>query len=116
MKQTVDQGPYSPAVRYDRKRKARSDRDEYAKESLYAVKKLTKEKTLSEKAYAVLCEMIAKMKPGENRLPSEDDLARLMGISRADCAGSIEISDHQWCHDYDPREGYLCTPICFFSA
>ena len=27
--------------------------------------------------------MIAKMKPGENRLPSEDDLARLMGISRA---------------------------------
>lgn len=47
------------------------------------MKKLTKEKTLSEKAYAVLCEMIAKMKPGENRLPSEDDLARLMGISRA---------------------------------
>lgn len=45
--------------------------------------KLIKGKTLSEKAYDVLREMILQMEPGNNCLPSEDDLARSMGVSRA---------------------------------
>lgn len=45
--------------------------------------KLARDKTLSEQAYYALKEMILNMEPGANRLPSEDDLARSMGVSRA---------------------------------
>ena len=44
---------------------------------------LIKDKTLSETVYDRLCEVIAGMRPGRNRLPSEDELARSMGVSRA---------------------------------
>lgn len=49
----------------------------------YGMNMLIKERTLSEKAYDALCSLIQQMEPGNNRLPSEDDLARLMGVSRA---------------------------------
>lgn len=45
--------------------------------------KLSRDRTLSEQAYHALKEMILNMQPGDNRLPSEDDLARSMGVSRA---------------------------------
>lgn len=48
-----------------------------------AMNKLIKSKSLSEQAYDSLCDMIAKMEPGQNRLPSEDELARTLGVSRA---------------------------------
>ena len=45
--------------------------------------KLSRDRTLSEQAYHALKEMVLNMKPSENRLPSEDDLASSMGVSRA---------------------------------
>ncbi|MCE5188707.1 MAG: winged helix-turn-helix domain-containing protein [Eubacteriales bacterium] len=45
--------------------------------------RLIKGKSLSEKAYEQMVEMIEKMTPGKNKFPSEDDLAKNMGISRA---------------------------------
>jgi len=45
--------------------------------------RLIRGKSLSEKAYESLVEMIEQMTPGKNRFPSEDDLAEKMGISRA---------------------------------
>lgn len=45
--------------------------------------KLIKEKSLSQKAYDSLCEIIKEMTPCRNKLPSEDDIAKSMGISRA---------------------------------
>ncbi|MDO4337081.1 MAG: GntR family transcriptional regulator [Eubacteriales bacterium] len=45
--------------------------------------KLIKERSLARQAYDQLIEMIRSMKPGQNRLPSEDELSKSMGISRA---------------------------------
>lgn len=56
---------------------------ENEKNERHAMNMLIKERTLAEKAYDALCNLIQKMQPGENRLPSEDDLAKLMGVSRA---------------------------------
>ena len=36
--------------------------------------KIQRGKTLSEQAYEVLCQRIQTMLPGENRLPSEEEL------------------------------------------
>ena len=47
------------------------------------MKKLSKENTLAEQAYQELRQMIQGFTPGDNKLPSEDDLAKSMGISRA---------------------------------
>ena len=46
------------------------------------IEKPVKDKSLSEKVYDILCDSIQKMQPRDNRLPSEDDLARAMGVSR----------------------------------
>lgn len=46
------------------------------------IKKPVKGKSLSEKVYDLLCDSIRQMPPGDNRLPSEDELARAMGVSR----------------------------------
>ena len=53
------------------------------KEERKLMEKLNRGRTLSEKAYDALCNVIRKMAPGNNRLPSEDDLANNMGVSRA---------------------------------
>lgn len=53
------------------------------KEERKVMEKLNRGRTLSEKAYDALCNVICKMAPGNNRLPSEDDLANNMGVSRA---------------------------------
>ena len=53
------------------------------KEERKLMEKLNRGRTLSEKAYDALCNVIRKMVPGNNRLPSEDDLANNMGVSRA---------------------------------
>ena len=45
------------------------------KEERKLMEKLNRGRTLSEKAYDALCNVIRKMAPGNNRLPSEDDLA-----------------------------------------
>lgn len=45
--------------------------------------KLVKQKPLSAQVYDVLNQMIMDMKPDQNKLPSEDDLARQLGVSRA---------------------------------
>lgn len=45
--------------------------------------KIERGKTLSEKAYDALAQRIRDMKPGENRLPSEEELSREYGVSRA---------------------------------
>lgn len=42
-----------------------------------------KEKTLATRAYDYLRSMIIKMEPGKNKLPSEEELSKSMGISRA---------------------------------
>ena len=52
------------------------------KEERKLMEKLNRGRTLSEKAYDALCNVIRKMAPGNNRLPSEDDLANNMGVSR----------------------------------
>lgn len=44
--------------------------------------KLIKGKSLAEKVYDVLCDQIRGMRPGDNRLPSEDELSRTLGVSR----------------------------------
>lgn len=46
------------------------------------IEKPLKGKSLSEKVYDILCASIRQMTPGNNRLPSEDELARTMGVSR----------------------------------
>ena len=53
------------------------------KEERKLMEKLNRGRTLSEKAYDALCNVIRKIAPGNNRLPSEDDLANNMGVSRA---------------------------------
>lgn len=45
--------------------------------------KIERGKTLSEQAYDVLCQRIREMLPGDNRLPSEEDLAKEYNVSRA---------------------------------
>lgn len=45
--------------------------------------KIQRGKTLSEQAYEVLCQRIQTMLPGENRLPSEEELSKEYGVSRA---------------------------------
>ncbi len=45
--------------------------------------KIERGKTLSEQAYEILCQRIQNMGPGDNRLPSEEDLAKEYGVSRA---------------------------------
>lgn len=45
--------------------------------------KLVKERPLSQQVYDVLRKMIMEMKPNQNKLPSEDDLAKQLGVSRA---------------------------------
>lgn len=47
------------------------------------VKRLVKEKSLSRQVYDVLCQSIMEMKPYQNKLPSEEDLAKQLGVSRA---------------------------------
>jgi len=47
------------------------------------VKRLVKEKSLSRQVYDVLCNSIMEMKPYQNKLPSEEDLAKQLGVSRA---------------------------------
>ena len=46
-------------------------------------KRLVKEKSLSQQVYEVLRQTIMEMKPNQNKLPSEDDLAKELGVSRA---------------------------------
>lgn len=52
--------------------------------------KLDKGKTLSEKVYDLLLEEIRKMSPGENKLPSEEDLSARMGVSRSTVREAIK--------------------------
>lgn len=47
------------------------------------MEKFVKEKTLAVKAYDYLRAVIRNMEPGNNKLPSEEELSRSMGISRA---------------------------------
>ena len=46
-------------------------------------KRLVKEKSLSQQVYDVLRQTIMEMKPNRNKLPSEEDLAKELGVSRA---------------------------------
>lgn len=45
--------------------------------------KIERGKTLAEQVYGALCERIRTMPAGDNRLPSEEDLSREYGVSRA---------------------------------
>lgn len=45
--------------------------------------KLRKDRSLSTQAYVSLRELISKMEPGDNKLPSEEELSKSMGVSRA---------------------------------
>lgn len=45
--------------------------------------KLRKDKSLSTQAYVSLRELISRMEPGNNKLPSEEELSKTMGVSRA---------------------------------
>ena len=47
------------------------------------MKKFIKEKSLAIRVYDYLRAQIAEMEPGKNRLPSEEELSKSMGISRA---------------------------------
>ena len=78
------------------------------KEERKLMEKLNRGRTLSEKAYDALCNVIRKMAPGNNRLPSEDDLANNMGVSRA----TIQTPDARWRNNHNPWQGNLCTPFC----
>ena len=54
-----------------------------SKEHENAVSRIIRGETLSDKAYDEMKKMILQMEPGENKLPPEEDLAEMMGVSRA---------------------------------
>ena len=45
------------------------------------MEKIIRGETLSNKVYGVLRQTIMEMKPGANRLPSEDELAKSLGVT-----------------------------------
>lgn len=47
------------------------------------MRKIERSKVLAEKVFDVLCENISKMEIGDNRLPSEEELSKTLGVSRA---------------------------------
>ena len=54
-------------------------------------KRLVKSKTLSMQVYDILCQSILKMKPNQNKLPSEEELARQLGVSRATIREALKL-------------------------
>lgn len=53
------------------------------------MQKIVRSETLSDKVYDVMRQMIMDMKPGANRLPSEDELAKNLGVSRTTVRDSM---------------------------
>jgi GntR family transcriptional regulator len=53
------------------------------------MEKIVRGKTLSHKVYDVMRQLIMDMKPGANRLPSEDELAKNLGVSRTTVRDSM---------------------------
>lgn len=55
------------------------------------IKRLVKSKTLSMQVYDILCQSIQKMKPSQNKLPSEEDLSKQLGVSRATIREALKL-------------------------
>jgi GntR family transcriptional regulator len=53
------------------------------------MQKIIRGETLGDKVYDVMKQLILEMKPGANRLPSEDELARNLGVSRTTVRDSM---------------------------
>lgn len=53
------------------------------------MQKIERSETLGDKVYDVLRQQIMDMKPGANRLPSEDELAKRLGVSRTTVRDSM---------------------------
>lgn len=64
------------------------------------MEKFVREKTLAAKAYDYLRSVILNMEPGKNKLPSEEELSKSMGISRATVREALK---------YLYREGVIST-------
>lgn len=53
------------------------------------MQKIVRSETLGDKVFDVMKQMILDMKPGMNRLPSEDELAKNLGVSRTTVRDSM---------------------------
>ena len=75
--------------------------------------KIERGKTLAEQAYEALCEQIKTIQPGNNRLPSEEELAREYGVSRAIIREACNKLIAEGYVSKAPGKGMLAHPSAF---
>lgn len=75
--------------------------------------KIKRGKTLSEQAYKLLCQRIRTMQPGDNRLPSEEELSREYGVSRAIIREACNQLTAEGYVSKTPGRGMLAHPSAF---
>ncbi|MGI6030885.1 MAG: GntR family transcriptional regulator [Eubacteriales bacterium] len=75
--------------------------------------KIERGKTLSEQAYELLCERIRNMPRGNNRLPSEEELSREYGVSRATIREACNQLIGEGYVEKLPGRGMLAHPSAF---
>lgn len=75
--------------------------------------KLQRGKTLAEQAYEALCKRIQTMSVGENRLPSEEELAKEYGVSRAIIREACNQLTAEGYINKAPGRGMLAHPSAF---
>ena len=72
------------------------------------MERMLRYKALSEQVYELLHKEISEMSPGNNKLPSEDEIAKKYGISRSTVRDALTLLKMEGGYDKGPGTGNLC--------